>query len=70
MNSKLDPLLRIDGSVDRWAPKYLVVPSPLNEVALPQVVRLADFGGGRPPFDINFCRGFQANLSIHSFLDS
>ena len=72
MNSKHDPLLRIDGLVDRWAPKYLAVPRPLNEVVLPQdeqVVRLADFGGGRPPFDIIFCSGFQTNISIHSFLD-
>ncbi|KAI3329013.1 serine/threonine-protein kinase SRPK3 [Xylariaceae sp. AK1471] len=58
-NSKLDPLSRVDGKVDRWAPRYLAVPAPLKEEALPQeqqIVRLADFGGAfwidKPPESI------------------
>lgn len=51
-NSTLVPLVRVDGKVDRWAPKYLAVPEPLTKEALPldeQVIRLADFGGGKYP---------------------
>lgn len=66
-NSKLDPLLRIDGKVDRWAPKYLAVPRPLVEEAVPQdeqIVKVADFGGGRPPYDIAVSNTFT-NLSVY-----
>lgn len=51
-NSKLDPLIRIDGKTDLWAPRYLVAPKPLADEALPQeqqTVQLADLGGGMHP---------------------
>lgn len=54
-NSQLDPVKRLDGKVDKWAPKYLAAAKPLTEEALPQdqqVVKLADFGGGKSPSNI------------------
>lgn len=43
------PLERFDGKVDKWAPKYLVIPQPLAEEDVPsdqQEVKVADFGSG------------------------
>lgn len=51
-NSHIDPVTRVDGKVDRWAPRYLVAPKPLSKQALPQnqqVIKLADLGGGMFP---------------------
>ncbi|KAI8948600.1 serine/threonine-protein kinase SRPK3 [Xylaria longipes] len=64
-NSQLDPVTRVDGKVDQWAPRYLAVPEPLTQDVLPdeqqilydqQIVKLADFGGAfwisKPPKSI------------------
>lgn len=43
------PLERLDGKTDKWAPKYLTVPQPLEEytnIGKDFVVKLSDFGGG------------------------
>ena len=43
---------RLDGKADRWAPKYLVQPKPLTPKLAPQnrqVIRMANFGSGKPP---------------------
>ena len=61
----IEPLLRVDGKIDRWAPKYLIVPEPLSNAALPddeQVVKLADFGGGR--FNLSWCHA-SSSLADH-----
>ncbi|KAI0547702.1 serine/threonine-protein kinase SRPK3 [Xylaria curta] len=64
-NSQLDPVRRVDGKVDLWAPRYLAVPEPLTQDVVPdeqqipnsqQIIKLADFGGafwiGKPPASI------------------
>ncbi|KAF4777531.1 serine/threonine-protein kinase SRPK3 [Colletotrichum scovillei] len=46
--SKIDMLRRIDGKLDRWAPKYLAVSDPLSYYMLEgqnQVAKLSDLGG-------------------------
>ncbi|KXH25936.1 serine/threonine-protein kinase SRPK3 [Colletotrichum nymphaeae SA-01] len=46
--SKIDMLRRIDGKLDRWAPKYLAVSDPLSNYMLEghnQVAKLSDLGG-------------------------
>ncbi|KAK0370845.1 serine/threonine-protein kinase SRPK3 [Colletotrichum limetticola] len=46
--SKIDMLRRIDGKLDRWAPKYLAVSDPLSDFMLEgqcQVTKLSDLGG-------------------------
>ncbi|KAI0864830.1 serine/threonine-protein kinase SRPK3 [Xylaria cubensis] len=61
-NSQLDPVTRVDGKVDLWAPRYLAVPEPLTQESVPaeqqipnsrQIIKLADLGGafwiGKPP---------------------
>jgi serine/threonine protein kinase len=67
-NSTLDPLVRVDRNVDRWAPKYLAVPEPLTKEALPldeQVIKLADFGGGKYPWIVlSSSRSLSTNLNI------
>lgn len=71
-NSNLEPLLRIDGKVDRWAPKYLVVPEPLVEEAMPQneqTVTVADFGGGKPSYHIVYSNTFTDKSVYLSLLD-
>jgi serine/threonine protein kinase len=43
------PLERLDGKADKWAPKYLAVPQPLDgytNIGKDFVVKLSDFGGG------------------------
>lgn len=67
-NSKLDPLIRMDGKVDLWAPKYLAVHEPLTRVALPQdqqIVKLADFGGGMFSHCYYPGRNLPTNVSMH-----
>lgn len=47
--SRMDTLERVDGKVDKWAPKYLVTSQPLNEytlLELERVVKIIDIGGG------------------------
>ncbi|KAI1742773.1 serine/threonine-protein kinase SRPK3 [Xylaria scruposa] len=64
-NSQLDPVMRVDGKMDLWAPRYLAVPEPLAQGAVPyeqqipnsrQVIKLADLGGAfwisKPPASI------------------
>lgn len=54
-NAQLDPLVRKDGKVDRWSPKYLVVPEPLEAAESAQdeeVIKLIDFGGGKSPIAV------------------
>jgi non-specific serine/threonine protein kinase len=44
-----DPLERIDGKIDKWAPKYLTVPQPLTaftNISETCSIKLSDFGGG------------------------
>ncbi|KAF9876997.1 serine/threonine-protein kinase SRPK3 [Colletotrichum karsti] len=46
--SRIDPVQRIDGKPDKWAPRYLVVSEPLSEYTLSggdEVVKLSDLGG-------------------------
>lgn len=48
-NSRIEPLHRLDGKADKWAPRYLAVAKPLSEYALPdeeEVVKITDMGGG------------------------
>ncbi|KAL0940234.1 serine/threonine-protein kinase SRPK3 [Colletotrichum truncatum] len=48
--SRIDPVQRIDGKLDKWAPRYLVVSEPLSEYALSgsdEVVKLSDLGEDR-----------------------
>jgi serine/threonine protein kinase len=44
------PVERLGGKQDKWAPKYLVEPQPLDEytdIGEDFVVKLSDFGGGK-----------------------
>jgi serine/threonine protein kinase len=44
-----DPVERIDGKIDKWAPKYLTVPQPLTaftNISETCSIKLSDFGGG------------------------
>lgn len=48
--SKSPPVERLDGKVDKWAPKYLAVPQPLAELADIShnfTIKLSDMGGGK-----------------------
>ena len=48
-NSVVDPLVRIDGKVDRWAPRYLAEAKLLSDMTFrpdKQAVKLSDLGGG------------------------
>ncbi|KAN0066973.1 Protein kinase-like domain containing protein [Elaphomyces granulatus] len=48
--SKSSPVERLDGKVDKWAPKYLAVPQPLAELADISdnfTIKLSDMGGGK-----------------------
>lgn len=43
------PVERLDGKVDKWAPKYLAVPQPLADYANIShdfIIKLSDMGGG------------------------
>lgn len=45
----ISPVERLDGKVDKWAPKYLAVPQPLDKytnIGQDFAVKLSDFGGG------------------------
>ncbi|OIW30105.1 serine/threonine-protein kinase SRPK3 [Coniochaeta ligniaria NRRL 30616] len=70
-NSQLDPLVRKDGKADRWSPKYLVVPEPLDAADVPQdeeVIKLIDLGGAfysnNPPASVVTPLGLRAPETI------
>lgn len=49
VDSKFVSLVRSDGKVDKWAPKYLVVSEPLDEYVIrgpDEIVKIIDMGGG------------------------
>ena len=48
-NSQVEPLERIDGKIDKWAPNYLAVAMPLDDRVLlgpNQRVKISDLGSG------------------------
>lgn len=45
------PLQRLDGKVDRWAPKHLMLGQPLHEytdLGPEMSIKISDFGAGKP----------------------
>ena len=72
-----EPVERLDGRKDEWAPKYLAVPQPLDkyaDVSQDFKVKLSDFGGGKyrsclvALFPMNF--KFGAIKSLKQYADN